>query len=359
MRIMGTSLATFLMCATVAAAPALTVDQDVHDFGEVLDGMMVVHAYTFTNTGEATLTFPREPALVGLCPCATVDPLPQHSLEPGESLEFVARFDSTGYGGTRVQEVIIVYSDDPGKPERELVLRGSVLKREPHQGSAQTLWRSSRLIVDLREREYFQQGHLLGAINVPYSGLSGHLEDLPTGIRYYLYDTDGSKSAAAAQEMREAGFMGTLALSGGLVGWWEEVGDTLFQWAEGVSPTPPEGAPQTGRYSVAPGRLLRGYLLIVDVRSPEEFASGHIPGAINVPAEDVLEWAERVPTQEDLPSDASVELWLLDAGDGQACRLTKELQAAGHTRTLCVVGGFAQWEIRFGDELLWSETPGV
>ncbi len=360
MRIIEAFLAAVLAFAFLgAAAPALSVDREEHDFGEVRDGLKVIHAYTFTNKGEATLTFPREPALVGLCPCASVDPLPRTSLEPGESLEFVARFDSTGYGGERVKEIIKVYTDDPERPERELVLEGNVLEREPHQGSAQTLWRRSRLLIDLREREAFDRGHLLGAINIPFPELSRRLDDLPPGIRYYLYDTDGSQAAEAADMMREAGFRGALAISGGLVGWWEDAGDALFHWAEGVTPAAPEGSEQTGRYSVAPGRLLRGYLLIVDIRSPEAFAAGHIPGAINVPSAEVLEWAEMVPTQEELPPDTNVELWLVGTGDEQACQLTKELQAAGHVGALCVLGGFEQWEVRYGDELLWSEPTDV
>ncbi|WP_337843819.1 rhodanese-like domain-containing protein [Thermus sp.] len=43
--------------------------------------------------------------------------------------------------------------------------------------------------------------------------------------------------------------------------------------------------------------------LIVDVRTPMEFAQGHVPGAVNLPVEEVSRWAK------DLPKDRPVYLY--------------------------------------------------
>ncbi len=43
--------------------------------------------------------------------------------------------------------------------------------------------------------------------------------------------------------------------------------------------------------------------LIVDVRTPMEFAQGHVPGAVNLPVEEVARWAK------DLPKDRPVYLY--------------------------------------------------
>lgn len=44
-------------------------------------------------------------------------------------------------------------------------------------------------------------------------------------------------------------------------------------------------------------------VLIVDVRTPMEFAQGHVPGAVNLPVEEVSRWAK------DLPKDRPVYLY--------------------------------------------------
>ncbi|MFN4231592.1 rhodanese-like domain-containing protein [Thermus sp.] len=35
--------------------------------------------------------------------------------------------------------------------------------------------------------------------------------------------------------------------------------------------------------------------VVVDVRTPQEFAEGHVPGAINLPVEAVAQWADTLP----------------------------------------------------------------
>jgi len=39
-------------------------------------------------------------------------------------------------------------------------------------------------------------------------------------------------------------------------------------------------------------------LLLVDVRTPTEFAGGHIPGAVNHPVADVAQWSQTLGTQQ-------------------------------------------------------------
>ena len=59
---------------------------------------------------------------------------------------------------------------------------------------------------------------------------------------------------------------------------------------------------------------------LVDVRTPEEFASGHVPGAINIPVQDL---AQRVG--EVGPKDAPVVLYCQSGNrSGRAARMLKE-----------------------------------
>ncbi len=76
--------------------------------------------------------------------------------------------------------------------------------------------------------------------------------------------------------------------------------------------------------------------LVVDVRTPEEFRAGHIPGAINVPHDQVAAHAA------DLTSPNGVAMYCMK---GPRARLgEKALLAQGVTRVLHLEGGFSAWE---------------
>ena len=65
-----------------------------------------------------------------------------------------------------------------------------------------------------------------------------------------------------------------------------------------VSPTPTVTATATATASVS-AKKAEG--LWIDVRSPEEYAAGHIEGAINIPVADVVAGVEKLKLQKDAP----------------------------------------------------------
>ncbi|MEA3335203.1 MAG: molybdopterin-synthase adenylyltransferase MoeB [Chloroflexota bacterium] len=77
------------------------------------------------------------------------------------------------------------------------------------------------LIIDIRERDEFEQGHLPGAIFVPRGFLELRIEqfafDRETPI--VLYCAGGVRSALAARNLREMGYTDTESLVGGYSGW--------------------------------------------------------------------------------------------------------------------------------------------
>jgi rhodanese-related sulfurtransferase len=76
--------------------------------------------------------------------------------------------------------------------------------------------------------------------------------------------------------------------------------------------------------------------LIVDVRTPEEFRSGHIPGAINIPHDKI---AEHVG---ELRSEHGVALYCMV---GPRARLGEQaLRKAGLEEVLHIEGGLSAWQ---------------
>jgi len=77
-------------------------------------------------------------------------------------------------------------------------------------------------------------------------------------------------------------------------------------------------------------------VLIVDVRTPEEFLSGHIPGAINVPNEGIL---DEMP--EELP-DKNAEILLYCRSGRRSKEAAHKLAAMGYT-AVYDFGGIIDW----------------
>lgn len=77
--------------------------------------------------------------------------------------------------------------------------------------------------------------------------------------------------------------------------------------------------------------------LVLDVRSPEEFASGHVPGAVNIPH---AELGERLA---ELPGDRHGEVVVYCERGGRAARAEDLLHEAGYTAVRHLEGDMAAW----------------
>ena len=77
-------------------------------------------------------------------------------------------------------------------------------------------------------------------------------------------------------------------------------------------------------------------MFIIDVRSPEEFAAGHVDGAVNIPL-DAL--AARAP---ELPRDALV-VTVCAKGGGRSEQAADQLRARGLTSVRSLCGGTEAW----------------
>lgn len=162
------------------------------------------------------------------------------------------------------------------------------------------------LWVDLRAPEDYAAGHITGAVNIPYGKVGANLNVLPMGKQIIFQCYSGQTSAQVTSLANMLGF-NALSMKGGMKFGWTPLGlgeDTL-ETAENALPaaTEPE-LDEAGQilwdavvayfqpdqnYIVAPEDL-NGFveenpdaIQVVDIRTPEDYAAGHIAGAVNIP----------------------------------------------------------------------------
>src|SRR5690625_3809184 len=74
-------------------------------------------------------------------------------------------------------------------------------------------------LIDVREPQEFEKGHILGARNIPVTQMKQRLVELRKDKPVYLYCQSGSRSARAAQLLRKKGYNDLNTLKGGFKKW--------------------------------------------------------------------------------------------------------------------------------------------
>lgn len=81
------------------------------------------------------------------------------------------------------------------------------------------------------------------------------------------------------------------------------------------------------------GEWMKRGARVIDVREPEEYAGGHLPGAVNIP----LGKLELTPDLKTSP------LVLVCASGGRSARAASVLESAGHQDVANLLGGTFRW----------------
>lgn len=74
-------------------------------------------------------------------------------------------------------------------------------------------------VIDVREKNEFDSGHILGARNIPLPVLTNSFSAFRKDQPIYLYDTRKSLSIRAANKLRKEGFTNVYILKEGYEGW--------------------------------------------------------------------------------------------------------------------------------------------
>ncbi|HTE13976.1 MAG TPA: rhodanese-like domain-containing protein, partial [Burkholderiales bacterium] len=77
------------------------------------------------------------------------------------------------------------------------------------------------IVIDVRERADYDQGHLPGAISVPFAEFKDRLQHLklPKIDPVVLYSNDDARARDATRILYESGYQGALTLKGGIDAW--------------------------------------------------------------------------------------------------------------------------------------------
>lgn len=102
---------------------------------------------------------------------------------------------------------------------RNEVARGG--KSVSPQQLVHMLNRDEAVVLDLRERKEFTEGHIIDAINIPQASLDSRINELePYRERPVIVACKmGQQAGAAGNILRKAGFSNVMRLSGGMTGW--------------------------------------------------------------------------------------------------------------------------------------------
>ena len=147
------------------------------------------------------------------------------------------------------------------------------------------------VVVDARNTEEYQEVHIKGAISIPEPKWDEYKHLLPAGksapIVFYCNGVKCGKSKKAAKKAAAMGYGNIWVYAEGMPVW-EEKGMPIYAG--------PDYEKRIETSIIKPIDLKKlidfgsGDFTVVDVRDPEEFAEGHIPGAVNIP---VAEFASR------------------------------------------------------------------
>jgi len=179
------------------------------------------------------------------------------------------------------------------------------------------------VIVDVRPTADLLAGSIPGVVGIPVGG------SFPTWAGSLL-PYDRPLSLLAPDRARVMAAIRQLALIGldHVAGWYGPGAFEAWQRARGplaVTPAIDAAPAWTG--------ALQGDIVLVDVRGHNEYAAGHVPGALHVPL------GELAGRAGELPKDRTLALF---CGGGTRSRIAMSvLRRAGFTRLVDQGGGFA------------------
>ncbi len=155
------------------------------------------------------------------------------------------------------------------------------------------------LLIDARSKEEYQEAHIEGAISIPDKVFDENTALLPVDknslLVFYCNGVKCGKSKKAAIKAAAKGYTNILLYGDGFPVW-EEKGYKIVPG--------PDYAKKVEATKIPPAELKKMIdakaddFVLVDVRDESEYKEGHIPTAINIPAESFASRSEILPKEK-------------------------------------------------------------
>ena len=213
---------------------------------------------------------------------------------------------------------------------------------------------SDALLVDVRTADEYAEGFIEGAVNVPLNELTQHLDLLPSlDQNIVVYCGSGHRSAIAMTSLNLLGYTNVRSMMGGFGAWTAAelpVSQTPVEYAAATAPaidpallesvdTYLAGIP-AGYYTVRAldlsSEVLRNPVTLIDVRTTDEWSSGHIDGAVNIPLSDLF--------AAELPQDMAAAIVVYDNPTHRSSMAMTMLRLLGYENVRALAGGVGAWE---------------
>ncbi|MEI6554702.1 MAG: FAD-dependent oxidoreductase [Paludibacter sp.] len=187
------------------------------------------------------------------------------------------------------------------------------------------------VFVDVRDVFAFRKSHVAGTLHIPLELLSQQINKIPTNRMVIVYDETGKKGHQALRTLVGAGFSDVNNISGGhtsLQRHARAIGfknlniellpvekKTTEKEVEEIKEANEEKSVSSNENSV----------LIVDVRTVQEFKTGAYPDAVNIPLDDLMR------RREELGNNLNREIVVYCASGGRSAYAQRQLMQIGYT----------------------------
>jgi rhodanese-related sulfurtransferase len=158
------------------------------------------------------------------------------------------------------------------------------------------------VLVDLRNAAEVEKGYIPRAYSIPFAKLEDAEDAFPKGLGapIYLYSDKDEEIDAARKMITEWGYKNTLGFYGALETW--KVAGKELQ--KGPALIASDDTPIFWQKKLGPGEIsindftasLNSDLIrVIDARTPAEYESGHFPGSVSIPLEQMKMRMAEIP----------------------------------------------------------------
>jgi len=185
------------------------------------------------------------------------------------------------------------------------------------------------VFVDVRDVFAFEKSHIKGAVHIPLELLSEQIENIPAGRPVIVYDETGKKGHQALRTLLGTGFQDVTNISGGHTSLQRQAHTIAFKNIQ-IDLLPIElkslekETSTTEEKTVAKAKD-ENTLLIIDVRTPEEFEGGAYPEAVNIPLDELMDHLD------ELGQNTAREIVVYCASGGRSAYVQRMLMQIGYT----------------------------